>query len=150
MKKVIVIIGSIPRDGIKPETVQEFNKAEGLLKAKGFYPVNPFSRNYIIPCLGIFSLTDNEQILDLSEVQYDILLSAIFCSLRLCDSVYLLDNYADDPIGYALLAMAHALGRKIYRSDRFFSPYSDRNLTLSFDGRSRTYMAHRLPERCET
>lgn len=138
MKKDIVIIGSFPWGDIKAETVLEFNEAEALLRAKGFNPVNPFSRNFIISCLGIDSIINKEQILDL--------IYAIFCSLRLCDSVYLLDNYAEDPIGYALLAMAHALGRTIYRSDHYFAMYADANKELTFAVR-RAFQGRRLPIR---
>lgn len=146
MKKAIAIIGSIPRDGIKPETFQMFNNAEVLLKAKGFYPMNPLSCNYMFPRLGIDRLPDNEKILELSEAQYGILLDAIFLDLRLSDVVYLLDNYAEDPIGYALLAMAHALGRTIYRSDHYFAMYDEPGKELPFTNRW-TFQARRLPSK---
>lgn len=149
MKEFIVIIGSIPKGGIKPETVQEFREAARLLIDRGFFPLNPFSRHRLFFPLGFDRLPDNEYIFNMRNTQYSFLLDSIFLDIRLCDAVYLLDSYAEDPIGYALLAMAHALGKKIYRSDRFFSPYSDLNQTLSFSC-SRTYIAHRLPERCET
>lgn len=149
MKATIAIIGSIPKFVVKSKTVQEYKEAEGLLSARGFFPLNPFSRHRLFFRLGFDRLPDNEYIFDMSNTQYGFLLDSIFLDIRLCDAVYLLDSYAGDPTGYALLAMAHALGKKIYRTDRFFSPYSDRNLTLSFSC-SRAYMAHRLPERCET
>ena len=149
MKETIAIIGSIPQVAIKSKTVQEYIEAEGLLRARGFFPLNPFSRHRLFFRLGFDMLPDNEYILDMSKTQYGLLLDSIFLVIRLCDAVYLLDNYGEGRTGYALLAMAHALGKKIYRSDRFFSLYSDFNQSLSFSC-SRTYMAHRLPERCET
>lgn len=149
MKETIAIIGSIPQVVAKSKTVQEYIEAEGLLRARGYFPLNPFSRHRLFFRLGFDRLPDNEYIFDLSKTQYGLLLDSIFLDIRLCDAVYLLDNYDEGRTGYALLAMAHALGKKIYRSDRFFSPYSDLNQSLSFSC-SRTYMAHRLPERCET
>ena len=146
----VFIIGSIPKCGIKPETVQEFREAARLLVDRGFVAMNPFDRNHELSRLVYDRLHfNNDQIIQLSDEQYGRLLDSLYYDLRICDAVYLLDNYDEDPIGYALLAMAHALGKKIYRSDRFFSPYSDRNLTLSFSC-SRAYIAHRLLERCET
>lgn len=146
----VFIIGSIPKCGIKPETVQEFREAARLLVDRGFVAMNPLDRNHELSRL-VFDRVNfhNDQIIELSDEQYGSLLDSFYFDLRICDAVYLLDNYAEDPTGYVLLAMAHALGRKIYRSDRFFSPYSDLIQTLSFSC-SRTYIAHRLPERCET
>ena len=150
MIESITIIGSIPKGGIKPETVQEFREAARLLIDRGFNPLNSFYRNHELSRLVFDRLNFyNVQIIELNDEQYGSLLDSFYFDLRICDAVYLLDNYAENPIGYALLAMARALGRKIYRSDRFFSPYSDLNQSLSFSC-SRTYMAHRLPERCET
>ena len=146
----VFIIGSIPKCGIKPETVLEFREAARLLVDRGFVAMNPFDRNHELSRLVYDRLHfHNDQIIQLSDEQYGRLLDSLYYDLRICDAVYLLDNYDEDPIGYAMLAMAHALGKKIYRSDKFFSPYSNRNLTLSFSC-SRAYIAHRLLERCET
>ncbi len=145
--KRIIIIGSVLRSGLLAEGVAAFNNAEDLLKSRGFTVINPISEENV----GTFAIPRrrSEPVIFTDSIMYHAFLRYIIDLIGISDAIYLLDNYFIEKNGNAWLSFADMLSLKIYRSDKFFQPYSDSVAEFTFTS-SRTHMAHRLPERCKT
>lgn len=105
----VYISGKIGEDVPSPETIAKFNRAEKRLKELGFETFNPATavnlRAVAIRCAELTGTTFYQEILmlDLEKVAR-------------CDAILLLDDWKDSAGAKAEVALARALGKRVFRS----------------------------------
>lgn len=132
----VYISGKIGEEGLSDATLEKFNKAEMILKARGFETFNPTNgRHQQIVNAAYGRLVANDWNTRMSH--YEFILMKDLRQLVVCDAIYMLPDFLDSPGAKAEHAFAIATGKQVYYSDEL---YCDGTL------RAKSYQKNRLPE----
>ncbi|MCR4957855.1 MAG: DUF4406 domain-containing protein [Prevotella sp.] len=132
----VYICGKIGEEGLSDATLEKFNKAEAMLKARGFDTFNPTNGRHqqIVNAAYGRKVAENW---DIRMSHYEYMLMKDLQKLVCCEAIYMLPDFIDSPGARAEYAFAIATGKQVYYADELFT-----------DGtlRAKSYEKNRLPE----
>ena len=132
----VYISGKIGEEGLSDATLEKFNKAEAMLKARGFETFNPTNgRHQQIVNAAYGRLVANDW--NTNVTRYSYMLLKDLMQLVYCDAIYMLPDFLDSKGAKAEHAFAIATGKQVYYADEL---YHDGTL------RAKSYQKNRLPE----
>lgn len=115
----IYISGKIGEEVISDATRQKFERAEKMLQEKGYDVVNPTAR-YIQEAIMekreevTTMIASGESLMEkqFDNLDYRITLGTVMMLIRVCDAIYMLDDFPSSPGARAELSTARAMGLK--------------------------------------